>query len=84
MKCFYEHTYCHFLHYLNNPITDDAVIFTSSISFQYNSIDGRYTEFIGNSISTVFITAKRDHEFLVSKGRNKPNMSSSSINFGPH
>ena len=41
-----------------------------------------YTKFISNPI--VFIAVEGDHEFLISQGRNKPNMSSDSINFGPH
>ena len=35
-------------------------------------------------IGTVFIAVKRDHDFLVSQSRNKPNTSSDSINFGPY
>ena len=35
-------------------------------------------------IGTVFIIVKRDHEFLISQGRNKSNMSRDSINFGPY
>ena len=51
---------------------------------QYNKIRGRYIEFIGNPIGSVFITVKRDHKFQISQGRNKPDMSSDSINFGPY
>ena len=51
--------------------------------FQYKKIEGRYTEFKGNPIGTVFIAAKGDHKFLLSRISNKPNMSSNSINFGP-
>ena len=57
--------------------------YTGKISLQYNKIQGRYTEFIGNSIGTGFIVTKRDHEFLLSQRSNKPNMSSNSITFGP-
>ena len=83
MKCYYDCTHCCFLDYFNDPIPDDAVIYVGDKPFQYK-IEGRYTEFIGNPIGTVFVAVKRDHEFLICKGRNKPNMSSDSINFGQH
>ena len=76
MKCYYKHTCCHFLNYFKDPIPDDAVINIGNISFQHNKIEGGLTEFIGNPIGTVFIAVKRDHDFLISQGRNKPNMSS--------
>ena len=83
MKCYYHHTQCHFLDYFNDPILDDAVFYTSDIPFQYNKIEGGYTEFIGNLIGTVFIATKKDHEFLLSQRSKKPTLSSNSINFGP-
>ena len=84
MKCYYNHTHCHFLDYFNDPILDDAVIYAGDIPFQYNKVEGRYTEFIGSPKGTAFIAVKRDHKFLIIQVRNKPNMSSESINFGPH
>ena len=33
MKCYYDHTHGCFLDYFNNPILDDAVIYTGSIPF---------------------------------------------------
>ena len=63
MKCYFHHKHHHFLDYSNDPIVDDAVIYTSDIPFQYNKIEGRYTEFVGNPKGTVFIAAKRDHKF---------------------
>ena len=66
------------------PIPGDSVIYASNIPFQYSKIEGRHTEFIGNLIGTVYMAVKRYHEFLIRQGRNKPNMSSDSINFGPH
>ena len=59
MKCYYDHTHCCILDYFNDPILDDAVIYTGDIPFQYNKIDGRYTEFIGKSIGTAFMAAKK-------------------------
>ena len=80
MKCYYDQTHCHFLDYFNDPIMDDAVIYIDNIPLQYNKIEGRYTEFIGNPIGT----GKRDHEFLIVQRRNRPNISSDLINFGLH
>ena len=48
MKCYYDHTHCLFLDYFSDPIPDDAVVYTAVIPFQYNKVEGRYTEFIGN------------------------------------
>ena len=81
MKCYYHHKHCHFSDYFNDPNLDDAVIYASEIPFQYNNIEGRYTEFIHNPIGTAFIVAKRDHEFLLSQRSIKSNMSSNSIDF---
>ena len=81
MKWYYNHKHCHFLGYSNDPIPDDAVIFAGNISFQYNKIEGRYTEFIGNPIGFSFYSSKSDHKLLIIQGRNKPNMSSNLINF---
>ena len=50
----------------------------------FSKIDGRYVKFKGNPIGLVFIAVKRDLKFLISQGRNKPNMSSDSINFRSH
>ena len=84
MKCYYDHTHCHFLGFFNDPILDDAVIYTGNITFQYNKIESSYTKFIGKPLCSVFIVVKRYHEFLISQGGNKLNMSSDSIQFGPH
>ena len=81
MKCYYDHIHCHFLDYFNDPILDDAAIYAGDIPFQCSKIEGIYTKFIGNSIGTVYIAVKRDHEFLIGQSRNKLNMSSDSINF---
>ena len=70
IKCSYNHTHHHFLDYFNDHIPDDSVIYTSDIPFQYSKIEGRYTKFIGNPIDSAFIAIKRDHEFLISHGRN--------------
>ena len=67
MKCYYHHKHCYFLDYINNPISDDAVIYTSDMPFQYNKRECRYTKFIGDPTGTVFIAAKRDHKFLYAK-----------------
>ena len=67
MKCYYDCTHCCFLELLNDPIPDDAVIYTSYIPLQYNKIEGRYTEFTGNPVGSVFIAIKRYHEFLISR-----------------
>ena len=40
MKCYYHHTHCCSLGYLNDPIPDDVVILTSAIPFQYSKIEG--------------------------------------------
>ena len=53
MKSYYYHTQHCFLDYFNEPILDDALIYASGISCQYNKIEGRYTEFIGNPMGTV-------------------------------
>ena len=84
IKCYNDQTHCCFLEYFNDPIPDDAVIYAADIPFQYNKIKGMNTKFIGNPIGSVFIEVTRNHEFLISQGRNKPNMSSDSINFGMH
>ena len=84
MKCYDDHIHHHFLDYFNDHILDDAVMYAGDIPFWYNKIEGRYSEFIGNPIGSVFIAVKRDNKFLISQGRNKPNLSSESINFGPH
>ena len=76
MKCYYNHTHNHCLYYFNDPILDDAVICTGDLPFLYNKIQDRYTKFIGNPLGTVFVAVKRDHEFLISKGRNKHTKSS--------
>ena len=81
MKCYYHHRHHCFLDYFNDPIPDDAVIYTSDIPFHYNKIEGRCTEFIGNPIGTVFIAAKRAHKFFSSQSSNKIKLSSNSINF---
>ena len=70
MKCYYYHTHCHFLDYFNDPISDDAVIYTGEILFKDTKIEDSYTEFIGNPIGTGFIAVKRDHEFLLSQRSN--------------
>ena len=54
MKCSYDHTHDHFLDYFNDPIPDDAVIYTGDIPFKYNKVEGRYTQFIGNLATTIF------------------------------
>ena len=85
MKCYYDHKHFPFLDYFNDTIPDDAVFYASDIPFQYNKMEGMYTEFIGgNLIGTCFVAAKRDQEFLVSQGRNKLNMSNNSISFASH
>ena len=61
---------------------DYEVIYSSDIPFMYNKIESRYTEFIGNPIGTVFVAAKRDHEFLLKQRSTKSNTSNNSINFG--
>ena len=81
MKCYYDQTHQCFFDYLNDPILDNAVIYTGGIPFQYNKIEGRYTEFIGNPIGTIFIAIKSYHESLLSLGKNTSNISSDSINF---
>ena len=53
MKCYYHHTHHYFLEYINNPIPDDAVIYAGEIPFQYNKVEGRYTEFVDNPIGSV-------------------------------
>ena len=53
MKCYYDHMHHCFLDYFNNPIPDYAVIYTGDIPFQYNKIEGRYTDSIGNPVGTV-------------------------------
>ena len=82
MKCYYHHKHHCFLDYFTDPILDDAVIYASDKPFQYNEREGRYTECIGNPTGTVFVAAKRDHNFLLSQRSNTPNMSSNSVNFG--
>ena len=59
MKYYNDHTHCHFLDYFNDPILGDAVIHAGDIPFQYNMIEGRYTEIIGNHIGSVIIAEKR-------------------------
>ena len=61
---------------------DDAVIYKGDVPFLYNKTGGRYTEFIGNTVDTVFLALKRYHKFLISQGRNKPTMSSDLIILG--
>ena len=51
------------------------MIYVSNIPFQYNERDGRYSEFIGDPTGTIFVAAKRDHQFSLSQRSNKPNMS---------
>ena len=46
----------------------------SDIYFQYSEKEGRYTEFIGNATSTIFVATKRDHEFLLGQRSNTPNI----------
>ena len=82
MKYYDSNKHCCFLDYFNDPILDDAVIYVGDIPFQNNKMEGRYTDFIGNLIGTVFVAAKRDHEFLVSQGKNKLNMSSIQLTSG--
>ena len=41
MKCIYQFTQHHFFNYFNDPILDDAVIYTGNIPFQYNKIEGQ-------------------------------------------
>ena len=53
MKCYYDHMHCHFMDYFDDPILVDAVIYTSDILLQYNKMEDRYTEFIGNLIGIV-------------------------------
>ena len=84
MKCYCDHTHGHFLDYFNDPILDDAVNYADDTPFQYNKVEGKYTEFIINPAGTLFIAVKRDHEFLISQNKNNANMSSNSINFGTH
>ena len=67
IKCYCNQKHHHFLDYFNDPILDDAVIYAGDVPFHYNKIEGRYMEFIGNSIGTVFIAAKRDHKFFKTK-----------------
>ena len=69
-KCYYHHKHHHFLGYFNDPILDDAVVYTRDIPFQYNEREGRYTEFIGNPTGTIFVPAKREHKFLLSQRSN--------------
>ena len=54
------------------------------IPFQYNKIEGRFSEFTGYPIGLVFIAVIRNQEFLISQGRNIPNISSDSVNFWLH
>ena len=61
VNCYYNCTQHCLLDYLNDPILDDALIYAGDIPFQYNKIEGSYTEFIGNPIDTVFIAVKRDN-----------------------
>ena len=58
MKCYYNHSHCCILDYFNEPIPDDAVMYTGYIPFQYDKIEGRYTEFMGNLIGRAFIANK--------------------------
>ena len=83
-NCYYGHTHGCFLDYFNDPIPNDAVIYVGDIPFQYNKVQGRHAELIGNLPGTVFTAVKRDDEFLISQNKNNVNMSSDSINFGPH
>ena len=53
MKCYYHKKQKCFIDYFDDPIPDDAVIYVSDILFQYNEIEGRYTEFIGKSRGTI-------------------------------
>ena len=53
MKCYYDCTHGCFLDYFNDPILDDAVIYAGDIPFQYNMVEGRYTEYIGNLVGAV-------------------------------
>ena len=64
MKCYYDCTHGHFLDYFNDNILDDAVIHSGDIPFQYNKVEGMYTEFISNQAGAVFTVVKRDHAFL--------------------
>ena len=83
MKCYYDHWHGCFLDYFHDPILDDEVIYAGDIPFQYKKVEGRYTQFIGNSAGTGFTVGKKNHEFLLSQSKNNANMSSDSLNFGP-
>ena len=65
MNCYYHHKHCCFLDYFNDPIPGDAVIYTSDIPFQYNKTEGRYTEFIGKPMRTVFMAAKKGSQIFI-------------------
>ena len=65
MKCYYHQKHQCFLDYFHDPIPYDAAIYVSHIPLQDNERDGRYTEFIGNPTGTIFVTAKREHNFLL-------------------
>ena len=84
MKCYYDCTHGCSSDYFNDAIPDDAIIYTGNIPFQYNTVDGRDTEYIGNPGGTAFTVVKRNHELLLSPNKNNANMSSYSLNFGPH
>ena len=42
MKCYFHHEQNCFLDYFDDPILDDAVIYTRDIPFQDNEKEGRY------------------------------------------
>ena len=67
MTFYYHHKENHFLHYLDDPNLDDAVIYMSGIPFQYNEREGKYAKFIGNLPGTISVATKRDHKFLLSQ-----------------
>ena len=58
MKCYYHHKHHCILHYFDDPILDDVMIYVCDISFQYNKREGGYTEFIGIPTGTIFVATK--------------------------
>ena len=67
MKCYYHHKHHHFLDYFNDPISIDALIYTSDTPLQYDEREGRSMELIGNQTNIVFVASKRVHKFLWAK-----------------
>ena len=68
------------LNYFEDPVPNGTVIYMDDVPFQYKERQDKYTEFLGNPTSMIFVADKRHHELLLNQISNASNMSNNSNN----